>query len=437
MYFLAQLIVARADYAVYLFFFMQFISLGIFFAFLVRDDQAPSSSLIETALSPALLILVSTLTGMTIADTSDINAAILVFNPLVASVHHTGAIVATLLSFVLALRYEQKPVKKYLLYWTVLSILTVASDKLYIVTAIVPTLCYFFLLTVRRKFAPKIFGRFLGMGILSILAGHQLWIAIAAHRPAGVGSSLAQLSEIAKAMELFAQDSQVFARPAWWFLSLLICFGLLILISDVYQWWRNIKTERCGSGAALLLMSVLVTPAAAFLKGLYDGLTMFRYLEVLIIFPVFWAWFWLIRRLRAKQVAAVSMVMFVLCLGVAFANGWSYWQRIILGYKTPLIACLEHAARERNVQFGYADYWNTKPLRLFSKPALAVAQLNDKAADEHWISSDSWSHEVKAARDSGKSFFIVMTRLNEGAVRKRFGSSREEIHCETERVLFF
>jgi hypothetical protein len=118
-----------------------------------------------------------------------------------------------------------------------------------------------------------------------------------------------------------------------------------------------------------------------------------------------------------------------------FFGIWN-WKEFSAGYYPPLVACLDEVSGSADglTRHGFADYWNTKPIRIFSRNNLKVAQLNASGIDEHWISSDTWTNEVNQAAKSGQSIFIVTTRLDDLALKRRFGSPTKELICAGERV---
>jgi hypothetical protein len=176
---------------------------------------------------------------------------------------------------------------------------------------------------------------------------------------------------------------------------------------------------------------------ATILKGFYSDPTTFRYFESAVVFPIFWTWRWCVQKIspviKSRHLLRSVLVISTLC---ALIFGVRNWREVSDGYYPALIDCLDKMSEsdDQFPRYGHADYWNTKPIRIFSRNNLKVAQLNANGHDGHWISSDTWSDEVRLATQSGKPAFIITTRLDDSFLKHRFGIPTKEVICAGEQV---
>ena len=438
-FFASQIFTDRPDYAVYLFFIAQLILIGFSFALLLRKPQTDVASNAVTALAPAFLtilifihVVAIVFVGGQLANTT------LIVGPLITPAHHTGTIITTLLGFFLALRIEREPRAIWLVTWVSLGVLAVASDKLYIPSALGPILVYGILKVIRKQITYTAMLRAIFLSGLVIVLGHQLWILIGWwHRPAGVDGKIALPSEMLISISQIIRDSQILLTPEWLCISIPMAIGFILLSLDLWRWMRNKNPSHDLNVAVLVYLGAILPLIATIMKGFYSGPTTFRYIESIVMFPIFWTWYRYTNRLTpfiiSRYLLPSVVLASTLCVLLVGARNWREFSG---GYYPPLVACLDKmsgsaAGFPRN---GFADYWNTKPIRIFTRNNLKVAQLNASAKDEHWISSDTWTKEVNIAAKSGETIFIVTTRLDDLALKRQFGPPRKELICAGERV---
>lgn len=439
--FFSHVISDRPDYAVYIFFTLQQLMLGLAFSVFLSGKNSNRLSLAVKTLAPAILAgLIFVHLNLVRRNAIDSGASVLVLGPLIASAHHTGTIFSTLLSFYLFLRWEREPGRFWLLSWFLISLVAVASDKLYVVSAIGPVLAYGAFKVILKKMIPALFLKTVFLSILAVVLGHQLWILIGWwHRPAGVSGKFAKMTEIMTSFERFIHDGSLFFSYEWLCISIPAVLGLCLLALDFSRWLKEKDSNTQLDAGVLVFFGVALPLAATVLKGLYSDLTTFRYLESLIVLPIFWIWGCMVQRQTQRLLAASLVVIFLLAMIALNMANSDYGKEISAGYYPPITACIDTLpeVHDGSLQYGYADYWNTKPIRVFSKNNLRVAQLSSDASDVHWISSDHWSTEVNSAVASGSKFFVVTTRLDNAAIEKRFGSPQTHVTCSAEQVSIF
>ena len=130
-YSVSESFTARPDYAVYLFFILQLLMMGLAFAVLMKKPKADPASDAANALAPYFLTILILIHLVAINFNRGEKATTsLIVGPLIAPAHHTGTIISTLLGFFLTLRMERDARTIWPIAWASLGVVAVASDKL-------------------------------------------------------------------------------------------------------------------------------------------------------------------------------------------------------------------------------------------------------------------------------------------------------------------
>jgi hypothetical protein len=247
------------------------------------------------------------------------------------------------------------------------------------------------------------------------------------------------MTEIMRSFERLLDDGRLFFDYEWLCISIPVVLGLYLLTLNFLRWIKEKDSDSQFDAGVLVFFGVALPLLATVFKGLYSDLTTFRYLESLVVLPIFWTWGWIVRRQSRRFLATALLTVLALAISTQYMSYSRYGKEISEGYYPPITACLDalQEVHDGSLQYGYADYWNTKPIRIFSKNKLHAAQLSSDASDVHWISSDHWSTEVNSAVARGSKFFVVTTRLDNAAIEKRFGSPQRQVTCSTEQVSIF
>ena len=149
------------------------------------------------------------------------------------------------------------------------------------------------------------------------------------------------------------------------------------------------------------------------------------------------------QRLRS----AMTLLAGVTCLaGLSYLGGWGQ-MGTFLRWQPAESACLDAALAARAAEggtpgWGLADYWQARPLRLFSQGGARLAPVQSD------LSAQAWIHNFNDYRQRF-TYAVVDTdpnwpaRLDEGLLRARFGPPQAVFTCAGEdggaesRVLFY
>jgi len=190
-------------------------------------------------------------------------------------------------------------------------------------------------------------------------------------------------------------------------------------------------------GAAAIIMVAVVY------MGLLDTIrSRTRYLMPVNFLPVLWVVFLLAPRLQgywerlpsARQVVGVAAGAAATAAGVGSALIWSGPVSVAAVMRAPAaVQCFGH-----NAQAGFADYWMTKPLVMFSDRRLSVGQLRPDAKLLYWVSSDAWLDRAAAeAPDRPRPSFIYMLGLDARQIAHQFGRPSRVVPCDGSEIWYY
>ncbi len=239
---------------------------------------------------------------------------------------------------------------------------------------------------------------------------------------------------VALAETLIERTSVVYWAAGLLFVVLL---GLVLL-----RWFRRrdgeFEQQRFFLAAAVGLCLALST-AALVLVGAQLGLAEVRYGYPLYVLPFLFgpAFVVLLLHERGRATALVPVVsgglVSALVAGVLFVSGHRLPDADQRGTLTP---CLEELAAEHGLRYGYADYWNTKPVNLLNEAGLHILQLRDgDLGVYYWVNNLTMFTRDDLTADQFN--FVITERLPREKILAEFGEPRLRLHCGVAEILLY
>lgn len=180
---------------------------------------------------------------------------------------------------------------------------------------------------------------------------------------------------------------------------------------------RNRRQARPDSLELAIIFSSIASFVVPIIMGLVFNRSLLRYHLPVLILPYIWllalASRWNSPRLRPFLSAAA--VIFWLGCSALIPRGFAAIERISQSQT------VSNALLSLGQRAGYGDYWTAKQTMFETNYAVHCLQLNPLGERQEFGYNTSW---FDRRADDGKEVlptFVVMTRLNEGVVRKLFG----------------
>ena len=321
------------------------------------------------------------------------------------SAHHYGNIVNVLLALAVFLWWRSAPSPRRLATLTIVVLVGVLSDLLFVVTFVPAAVLVDLWLRdgsvlqyVRKRWAlPVSFALATILGIAGDAAVNPLSPLRAPGGPKqGALSALGHFVEVRFSTRPQANES----------LLLIAAFVFIIVVAtrarrdsrrgDLAVADRAIL-ERRAAVHAFLLLSVVCDVGATIAMGKYTGFEVDRYILPLAFFPLF-SVFGLLGMSVAERVPPRVPVLSALALAGLLSVWMAKARCRFESVEPPYVACIERLGLGATA--GFAPYWVAKPLLVFSERRVQVVQVlpegrlysnlvNDRWAAQDWFGGGS------------------------------------------------
>lgn len=114
----------------------------------------------------------------------------------------------------------------------------------------------------------------------------------------------------------------------------------------------------------------------------------------------------------------------------------------VYAYRPPLVRFLDGLAKEKNLRYGYAGYWQARLITLLSQSGLRAYQVQPNMKPLLWVSNEEWYRQsLEDRRRQPEVDFVVLDdplwKLTREAAVKAFGEPVSETRFETVRILIY
>ena len=327
--------------------------------------------------------------------------------------HHGGAAAMGLLFQAWALLWQETGVKRYVVWGSLIGVLTLMGDLYFLITGIGPVLAWMLLRPGKRYRLIVLTGAVLLLGLgLSELAQHSLLIA---DSPAvNLQAAAARLFDGEAYRKFYYYALPVFGRADR--LLTVAFFGMLFY--EIVS-----RTRRTDGGRALAAVAGIVVVAnvvAIFALGYWtqrylSGAALMAWAGLTILVPVRFS------KLTSRPARTIALSVFFLVLVFRLTLRK---ETLSLDAPPPYVDCLQNELGP-GIPVGYADYWRAREIRMYSD--LMVLDLSRP----HWMTSAALpTHDPRLAT------FVIADGLQAQTVAAIATPLRRFV-CEQQTVLVF
>ena len=324
--------------------------------------------------------------------------------------HHGGAAASGLLFQACALLWQKTGARRYLVFGSLLGVLTLMGDLYFLITGILPVGLWALFYKTRRGplLASVALVCVLGPGFSELA---RQWLSIAAAPGLDPVVAATRLLDPGAYREFYYYALPVFGRADR--LLTLVFFGIVFY---ALVWRRG----RVSGERALATVSVLVVVAnlvSIFALGYWtqrylSGAALMAWACVSILVPICFAKL----TSRPAMTIALSFVFLVLVFQLALRK-----ETLALNTPAPYIDCLQKELGP-GIPVGYADYWRAREVRMYSD--LVVLDLSRP----QWMTAALPPHDPKLPT------FVVTDGLEAETVAA-IGTPIRTFTCEHETIL--
>jgi hypothetical protein len=219
---------------------------------------------------------------------------------------------------------------------------------------------------------------------------------------------------------ILAADSR--ANSAYY--SMIAFYNLAVIAITVL--YRKSLNRNLYSLIAFLYLAQACNLVLAVLSGKLIEVSHLRYVYTLYFYPAI----------------ALSLILFslrlnwmVISLGFAsmaflILENLGIWGHVNLQAPyTPMVACIDQAAKEYHLQNGLAEYWQARTVRMLSHSGLQISQVNQNLKFSNFTDNRK---NIYAEYQ-----FVIAKNLNEGKIQERYGKASHIINCQDSSVWLY
>lgn len=162
-----------------------------------------------------------------------------------------------------------------------------------------------------------------------------------------------------------------------------------------------------------------------------------RYFFILLISPILFLLIKYFHRDYLIVCGQVSVFFLALLFGL---KAFIPWQVLKTNYMPPSYACIYDALSKYHVHHGIAGYWDAKPLIAFSTdPQLSFEGFIPPLYDFHWLTTSAWIHWTYDFAILRKTINLVPDpdALDETALTSINGTPMHSVHCGDYQILIY
>lgn len=367
--------------------------------------------------------------------------------------HHFGAYLASLFCFLLYIRFVRTGRNALLVLSVTLAALALMSDGFFIIYFSLPAMAVALLAASGFSQRRGHHARFLVATAVVTLLAFVLYRSITP--PASEYASSVSLPDLETSAGAFLADigHALAVDPSFMvvFLILPLCFVLACFVALAMRWASQASHNPSGGAdwpmlgspfgalVAYIVFAGLGTLAFLGVSGLYVNWTSARYLAPLIYSPALTLLAFLGLRIDPLGRTVRAFVPWCAATVLAASALWLALSRPLVGvgdlFPAPAyLRCFDGASMEA----GLADYWEAKPLSMYSAHRLQVVAVMADGTPFVWGSSafwyvDSWVRPGTAPRYN----FIFMRRLDPPSIARRYGQPARVVHCADSEVWWY
>jgi len=357
--------------------------------------------------------------------------------------YHMGAFIMTILSLALTIDYLRRPATMKLILLFFIGFLGVLNDKLFIAMYVLPLFSLVLFLLPAVTFRKKIlllFGNALAIIILGSLAyngiKHSGYIHIIS-----LSWKFLNFDNIPSSFHTMMDQHLTYLSSLDFrgLTDMLSIFSFIAIM--VYAIRYLVKVFRISDNreeevipAIYLVFSTafwIIVLTIPIINGSYVGYAILRYNVYAIYLSLFN--FSILAMLVRKNIGyrPFSLLLSGTFTAAIFISAIFFFLqqkpqphgiKRLINYYPPLVSKMDSVAKQENLRYGVATYWNAKYITMFSRCNLRVYTVYEDLTPWHHVMNENWYHYNGRSRFGNPAFtFVYMDALDSVKVVLKLG----------------
>lgn len=357
------------------------------------------------------------------------------------TVFHFGEFVIGLFSLYFILKIIQNSTNKiYYILLLLVSTLTVASDNMYILHFILPTLASVLILWANKHLTNKQLIVIYSLLIFSVILGKLLGKVLTIN-PSEYASltklSLVNLSTNVQSIVAIFKNSyhtHTFITTLITIVYILTAF-LLLFYKRINRVELNDQTKSSIFFFSFFLLFMVLGNLMA-LSLLYPHPVNPRYMITifllpLLTLPILLKWIRFDQYIQLSKI--ISFITLLTFIYILLFKSYHILKNNTLKseYYPPLVSCVDSFIKEHQAIDGVAGYWESKSINLLSKEAVNISQIN------HDLSKSLWVNTNTTYKDSYDFALIRHNSIDKKKILKLNGKPTKIHKCQDSEIIYY
>jgi len=365
--------------------------------------------------------------------------------------YHIGAFIMALLSMILMFKFLKTEKNLHLAILFTISLLSVINDKLYVIMFSIPVFSLLLMLIIEKE-KRNVLIKILAANIISLVLGLFLYrmLKLSGYvHIIGLSWKTFNFVNIIPSLKIFLEQhlSYISKFDFRGIINLLFLFSfithIIFLIKNLSKALKGKEFNKNELTYLLVFTTFLfITLTAPILNGSYVSMAILRYNIYSLYAGVFSIGFLLYKFRLPLNYLKIVLVIFLFVESVFIIskiknqdiiNGLSNF----MNYYPEEVQYIDQLAKENNLKYGVAEYWNAKHTTMLSRQNVRIyTVLSDVAAWYH-VTNQNWFYKGGKGDYGNPEFnFIITQRLNKENILRQLGNPIDTLYCANGLEIF-
>jgi len=357
------------------------------------------------------------------------------------SVFHFGEFVVELISVYLVFEILKDPQRKrYPILLFVLSILTIASDNMYILHFILPslatTLILWFVKVLTHKQSLYILGLLITATVFGKLLGRLITLNYSEYANITTLSFDHFLINIKSVADIFMHS---FTEHIFITTLMLLVYIVIIISFIFYKHVKILKVNELEKGRIFyislyllfMLLGNLLAVSLLYPHTVYIHYMLPIFLMPIYMFPTLFKQVGL--NLEQKMLTRIYIVLTCALFSILSIQSYKQFNKasIKTEYYPSLVSCVDDFVEKTGAKDGIGGYWESKSITMLSKKNINIVQFNYDLTPYKAVTSMAWY------RDSYDFALIKNNAINKKKLLHLNGKPTKIYKCEDGEILYY
>jgi len=369
--------------------------------------------------------------------------------------YHVGGFIMAIISMILLFRYLKTKKKFHLLILFIVILLSVINDRLFLFMFSFPVFSLLLMLLLKKE-NKILYIKILAANTIALLLGLFLFRML---RLSGYVHIISlswkafNFENIIPSLKIFLEQ-HIFYISKFDFRGIIDLLFLFSFVTHIILLYKNLSKALKGKDfnrkelTYLLIFTsfLFITLIAPIINGSYVSQAIFRY-NIYSLYAGVFSFGYLIYKIQSSYKLSINYLTIILVIlmiseSIFIINRVSN-QNIkrglsdFMNYYPEEVQSIDQLAKENNLRYGIAEYWNAKYITMLSKQNLRVYTVLNNLGAWYHVTNQNWFYKGGKGEYGNPEFnFVITQRLIKENITKQLGNPIDTLYCSNGLEIF-